>query len=90
MFIYKTYRKSQAATLATHKFVVDDFANMDFCTLILMLGTFMPIVRLDHKPDYYLIGTECKYVTVRDNDCKVGVGGGFVSILEYYDSYSFK
>ena len=47
MLVYKSYRVSQAATIAGHQFTIEDFAKMDFRTLIEILGTFMPIVRLD-------------------------------------------
>lgn len=49
----------------------------------------MPIVKLE-KQDSYLIGTEAKQMTVKGNNCMVRVGGGYVTIQEYYDRYSSK
>ena len=80
MLVYKTYRVSKTTNIASHQFSINDFKNMDFRTLIMMLGTFMPIVRLIHKQDSYLIGAECKKMTVKNNDCMVHVGGGYVNI----------
>ena len=71
-------------------FTIEDFAHMDLRTLIQILSTFMPIVRLADKQDAYLLGTEVKKMTVRKNDCMVSVGGGFMSVQEYYDQCSFK
>ena len=53
------------------------------------MGTFMPIVKLKRE-DAYLIGTEVKSMTVRGTQCMVRVGGGFVTIEEYYNKYSTK
>ena len=58
---------------------------MDFRTLIEILGTFMPIVRLDQQADSYLIGTEVKELTVRNQDCMLSVGGRLETVQEYYD-----
>ena len=52
----------------------------------------MPIVRLDsdQKAALYLIGTEVKQLAVRGACCMVRVGGGYVSLEEYYDKYAVK
>ena len=63
---------------------------MDLRTQIQILGTFMPIVRLAHKQDEYLIGTEVKKIIAKQGGWMVGVGRGFVSVQEYYDQFSFK
>ena len=65
MIVYKSYRMSQAASIGS-KFTVDDFEHMDFRALIQILSTFMPMARLAHKQDSYLIGTETKKMTVRN------------------------
>ena len=49
----------------------------------------MPIIKLK-KENLYLIGTETKQVTVKGENCMVRVGGGYVTIQEYYDRYSSK
>ena len=56
----------------------------------MILSTFMPMARLAHKQDAYLIGTETKQMTVRNQNCMVKVGGGYKTIQEYYDKNSFK
>ena len=61
---------------------------MDVKPLGQILGTFMPIVRLDEKSNYYLLGTKVQQLQMRGSKCMVTVGGGFVSIQEYYDKYS--
>lgn len=50
---------------------------------------FMPIVKLP-KENSYQIGCEVKQMTVRGENCMVRVGGGFVTIEEYYNRYSSK
>ena len=47
----------------------------------------MPIVRLDNKGSY-LLGTKVQKLQMRGKNCMVNVGGGFVTIQEYYDKYS--
>lgn len=49
----------------------------------------MPIVKLE-KENMYLIGTEAKQMTVKGENCMVRVGGGYVTIQEYYNKYSTK
>ena len=84
MVVYKSYHMSQAACIGQN-FTIEDFAHMDFHTLVQILSTFMPIVGLPDKQDAYLLGTEVKKMTVKKNDCMVSVGGGFMSVQEYYD-----
>ena len=62
---------------------------MDLTALSQLLGTFMPIVKLE-KENMYLIGTEVKQMTVKGENCMVRVGGGYVTIQEYYNKYSTK
>ena len=62
---------------------------MDLRALSQLLGTFMPIVKLE-KENMYLIGTEVKQMTVKGENCMVRVGGGYVTIQEYYNKYSTK
>lgn len=59
---------------------------MDLKALSQILGTFMPIMRLDDK-NHYLLGTKVMQLQMRGNQCMVTVGGGFVTIQEYYDKY---
>ena len=40
------------------------------------------------RENTYLLGTETKSIFVRGEECMVSVGGGFVSISEYYNRYS--
>ena len=49
----------------------------------------MPIVRLTTDGSY-LIGTEAKQLSMRGSHCMVRVGGGYVTLEEYYDRYSLK
>ena len=49
----------------------------------------MPMVKLPKK-DMYLIGTESKQLTVKGENCMVRVGGGYVTIDEYYNKYATK
>jgi len=49
----------------------------------------MPIVKLQ-RDNTYMIGTEAKQMTVRGENCMVRVGGGYVTIQEYYNRYSSK
>ena len=49
----------------------------------------MPIAKLK-KENTYLIGTEAKQMIVRGQNCMVRVGGGYVTIQEYYNRYSSK
>ena len=49
----------------------------------------MPMVKVP-KENTYLIGTEAKQLTVRGENCMVRVGGGYVTIEEYYNRYSTK
>ena len=48
----------------------------------------MPIFRL--TPNSYLIGAESKRMEVRGKNCTIRVGGGYVSLQEYYEKYSAK
>ena len=73
-------------------FALSDLETMSLQDLAKLLGTFMPVVRLSSVgPDsYYLIGTEVKHLLVRGSCCMVRVGGGYVSLEEYYDKYAVK
>ena len=62
---------------------------MDLGSLGQILGTFMPIVKLQ-KENSYLIGCEVKQMNVKGENCMVRVGGGYVTIQEYYNRYSSK
>ena len=54
----------------------------------------MPVARLSKNDQtgttFYLIGTEVKSLKILENCCMVRVGGGFVTLEEYYDKYSVK
>jgi len=52
---------------------------MDLGSLGQILGTFMPIVKLQ-KENSYLIGCEVKQMNVKGENCMVRVGGGYVTI----------
>ena len=54
-----------------------------------LVGVFMPIAKLK-KENSYLIGTEVKQLTVKNDNCMVRVGGGYVTIKEYYNRYATK
>ncbi len=71
------------------EFSIDHFGSLDLAAISQLLGTFMPIVKIP-KEDSYLIGTEVKQMTVRGENCMVRVGGGYVTIEEYYNRYSTK
>ena len=49
----------------------------------------MPFAKL-RKENLYLIGTEVKLLTVKNDKCMVRVGGGFITIKEYYNRYATK
>lgn len=70
-------------------FSIEQFNKLDLQALSQLLGTFMPIVKLE-KENMYLIGTEVKQMTVKGENCMVRVGGGYVTIQEYYNKYSTK
>lgn len=49
----------------------------------------MPVAKIGEN--CYLLGTEAKQVkVVGDSLCMVRVGGGYVTLEEYYDRYSVK
>ena len=62
---------------------------MSLKELAQILGTFMPVAKI--RKNCYLLGTEAKQVkVVGDSLCMVRVGGGYVTLEEYYDHYSLK
>ena len=67
----------------------DNFANLGIPELMQLVGSFMPIVKLK-KEDSFLLGTEAKQVNMRGENIMVRVGGGYVTIAEYYNKYSVK
>ena len=71
------------------EWTIDDFDKLDVPALCQLVGSFMPIVKLQ-KEDSYLLGSESKQVVTRGDNCMVRVGGGYVTIAEYYDKYSVK
>lgn len=81
------YRES--AKKEDEEFSVDFFAEYDISVLAQILGTFMPIIRLK-KENTYLLGAETKQITTRGENCMVRVGGGYVTIQEYYNKYATK
>ncbi len=81
------YRES--AKRQNEEFSIDVFGEYDITVLSQLLGSFMPIVKLK-KEDSYLVGAECKQITTRGENCMVRVGGGYVTIQEYYNKYATK
>ena len=53
-----------------------------------LLTIYMPIFKLGASS--FLIGAETKQIMVRGSNCMVRVGGGFVSMQEYYKKYATK
>jgi len=83
------FREMKKSAFQDEEFSIEGFAEMDTVTLTQLLGGFMPIVKLK-KADSYLLGSEAKQITVRGENCMVRVGGGFVTIREYYNKYATK
>ena len=79
----------EAAKREGEEFSIENFAEMDLQCLMQLLGVFMPIVKLARQ-DSYLIGLEAKQITVRGENCMVRVGGGYVTIREYFNKYATK
>ena len=71
------------------EWTMDDFDKLDIASLCQLVGSFMPIIKLD-KEDSFLLGAEAKQIVTRGDNCMVRVGGGFVTIAEYYNKYSVK
>ena len=69
--------------------MLEQFNRLSLQALCQLLGTFMPICKLQ-KEDSYLIGTEVKNMAVRGVNCMVRVGGGYVDIKDYYNNYATK
>lgn len=63
---------------------------MKLNSLVPILTTFMPIVKIDNA-NAYLLGTEVKQMQkMSGGRIMVTVGGGFVTIQEYYEKHSIK
>lgn len=64
---------------------------MKLKSLVPILTTFMPIVKIDSSTNSYLLGTEIKQMQkMADNRIMVTVGGGYVTIQEYYEKHSIQ
>ena len=84
--VYREFGKLQEDQ---EEFSIEQFGDLKIAALSQLLGTFMPIAKLQ-KEHSYLIGTEVKQMTIRGENCMVRVGGGYVTIQEYYNRYSTK
>ena len=70
-------------------FSVKELTMMKLKTLIPVLSTFMPIVKIDKN--MYLLGTEVKQMQKMPNGhVIVTVGGGKVTIQEYFEQNAYK
>ncbi len=83
--LYTEFQKDSEA----ESFNIEHFNNIDMQPLMQLLGVFMPIAKLK-KENSFLIGTEVKQLTVKNDNCMVRVGGGYVTIKEYYNRYATK
>ena len=75
-------------------FDLQSLKSMELKSLAQLLGTFMPVAKLPNHDrngqTFYMIGTEVKSLKLLDSGCMVRVGGGFVTMEEYYDKYSLR
>lgn len=89
--VYQTFERKRSFTNAKLEQLhigIEDFESLDDKSVGRLLTCFMPIFRLG--PGSYLIGVESKQILNRGTKCMVRVGGGFVTMEEYYKKYATK